>query len=132
LLWFRLSRHSKECAAYFFERSKSSGVAVTQPRRRQRRICNQSVRWNLKKTLQFGSQLILMKILLLIQLLGMHTDNIAFTELGGGAITDPNNISLNVNVPAISPTQAYVFARIGLKIAGVEDRIFSPVQKLTY
>jgi hypothetical protein len=37
-----------------------------------------------------------------------------------------------VSVQAISPTQAYVFARIGLKIAGVEDRIFSPVEKITY
>jgi hypothetical protein len=37
-----------------------------------------------------------------------------------------------VSVPAISPAQAYVFARIGLKIAGVEERIFSPVKKITY
>jgi hypothetical protein len=59
-------------------------------------------------------------------------DNIAATDLGGGAITDPNSISLNVTIPAITPTQNYVFARIGVKIAGVEDMIFSPVQKITF
>ena len=58
-------------------------------------------------------------------------NNIASTTLSGGSITDPNNIALSVSVPSIG-TQAYVFARIGLKIAGVEDLIFSPVQKITY
>jgi hypothetical protein len=58
--------------------------------------------------------------------------NIATTEIAGSAITDMNNISLNVTVPAISPTQNYVFARIGVKMAGVEDLIFSPVQKITF
>jgi hypothetical protein len=48
--------------------------------------------------------------------------------LGGGAITDPNNITLETTVPALN--QTYVYARIGLKIAGVEDRIFSPVTKV--
>ncbi len=57
-------------------------------------------------------------------------NNIATAGIGGAAITDPNNIALTVTVPSISPTQNYVFARIGLKIAGVEDRIFSPVQKI--
>jgi hypothetical protein len=37
-----------------------------------------------------------------------------------------------VSVQAISPTPAYVFARIGVKIAGEEERIFSPVEKSTY
>jgi hypothetical protein len=59
-------------------------------------------------------------------------DNIASTTLSGANITDPNSVSLSVSVPAITPTQTYVFARIGLKIAGVEDRIFSPVQQITY
>lgn len=47
-------------------------------------------------------------------------------------IADPNNISLNVTIPAISPTQNYVFARIGVKAVGVEDWIFSSVQKISY
>lgn len=58
------------------------------------------------------------------------TDNIAKTDLAGSAITDPNNITMSVAVPKISPTQNYVFARIGLKVAGVEDLIFSPLTKI--
>ncbi|WP_018614653.1 DUF3823 domain-containing protein [Segetibacter koreensis] len=59
-------------------------------------------------------------------------DNIAAIDLGGADIADPNNITLNVTVPAIVPTQNYVFGRIGVKIAGVEDMIFSPVQKIQF
>lgn len=59
-------------------------------------------------------------------------DNIKGTDLAGSAITDLNNISLNVKVPAIVPAQNYVFARIGVKIAGVEDMIFSPLQKIQF
>lgn len=59
-------------------------------------------------------------------------DNIAVTDLSGSAITDPNNIALSVKVPAIVPTQNYVFARIGVKISGVEDMIFSPLQKVQF
>ncbi|MBA4140451.1 MAG: DUF3823 domain-containing protein [Segetibacter sp.] len=57
-------------------------------------------------------------------------DNIAVTTVAGSAVTDPNNIKLDVTVPAIVPTQNYVFARIGVKTTGVEDWIFSPVVKL--
>jgi len=60
------------------------------------------------------------------------TDNIARTDLAGSDITDPNDISLTVSVPSISPAQNYVFARIGLKIASVEDMIFSPLVTITY
>ncbi|MGN7202784.1 DUF3823 domain-containing protein [Pedobacter sp. SAFR-022] len=59
-----------------------------------------------------------------------RADNIANAELGAAAITDPANVSLSVTVPAMTPTQNYVFARIGLKISGVEDMIFSPLQKI--
>jgi hypothetical protein len=59
-------------------------------------------------------------------------NNIASTSLDGSAIVDVNNVSLSVAIPAIVPTQNYVYARIGLKISGVEDRIFSPVQKITF
>lgn len=58
-------------------------------------------------------------------------DNIATAGINGGDITDPNNVTLNVTVPGISPEQNYVYARIGLKIAGVEDRIFSPLVKVS-
>lgn len=59
-------------------------------------------------------------------------DNIARTEMAGSAITNPNNITMSVAVPNISPTQDYVYARIGLKIAGVEDLIFSPLVRIVY
>ena len=59
-------------------------------------------------------------------------DNIAQSGKNGSDITDPNNVSLSVDVPAITPTQNYVFARIGLKMAGVEDRLFSPLVKITF
>ncbi|MFC0515579.1 DUF3823 domain-containing protein [Mucilaginibacter angelicae] len=59
-------------------------------------------------------------------------DQIAGTDLAGSAITSLNNISMSVNIPGISPTQNYVFARVGIKISGVEDMIFSPVVKVTY
>ena len=58
------------------------------------------------------------------------SDNIASSELSGGAITDPTALTLKVNVPAIVPIQNYVFARIGVKIEGVEDMVFSPLQKI--
>ncbi|WPU97908.1 DUF3823 domain-containing protein [Mucilaginibacter sp. cycad4] len=60
------------------------------------------------------------------------SDNIAATEVAGSAITSMNGISMNVNVPTITPAQNYVFARVGLRVAGVEDMIFSPVVKVTY
>jgi hypothetical protein len=61
-----------------------------------------------------------------------NDNNIAKTDIAGSAITDPNNISLDVTIPALVPTQKYVFARIGVKTDGVEDWIFSPVQKIQF
>ena len=57
-------------------------------------------------------------------------NNIASRDLNGSAISDMNNISLNATVPAITPAQNYVFARVGVKIAGVEDMLYSPIQKI--
>lgn len=48
----------------------------------------------------------------------------------GADITDMNNIDLNVDVPEMTPSQDYVFVRIGVKITNVEDMIFSPVEKM--
>ena len=56
--------------------------------------------------------------------------NVASAELAGTSVTAGNTITLKTTVPALTPTQNYVFARIGLKIAGVEDMIFSPVVKV--
>lgn len=58
------------------------------------------------------------------------TDNVAVKTINGSDITDPNNVNLNVAVPSLSPAQNYVYARIGVKMVGVEDKIFSPVTKI--
>jgi hypothetical protein len=56
--------------------------------------------------------------------------HIVKAELGGNAIADPNSITLSVTVPELTIVQNYAFARVGIKIAGVEKMIFSPVQKI--
>lgn len=58
------------------------------------------------------------------------SDNIASRGYAADAIIDPANIEFNKFIAPISPTQNYVFVRVGIKIAGVEDMIFSPVQKV--
>jgi len=63
---------------------------------------------------------------------GNNDQNIANTGIAGTAIVDMNNITMSVTVPTFVPTQNYVFGRIGVKIAGVEDLIFSPVVKITF
>ncbi|MHA4810069.1 DUF3823 domain-containing protein [Flavitalea flava] len=59
-------------------------------------------------------------------------DNIAGMDIAGSSIADPDHIMLSVSVPAIVPAQTYVYVRIGVKIAGVEDLIYSPVQKISF
>lgn len=59
-------------------------------------------------------------------------ENIGNSSISGGDITDRNNISLSVDIPNISPAQNYIFARVGVKIAGVEDMIFSPLAKIQF
>ncbi len=59
-----------------------------------------------------------------------NENNISKTTIAASAITDFNNVSINVTVPTIAPKQNYVFARIGVKTTGVEDWIFSPVTKI--
>jgi len=59
-------------------------------------------------------------------------NNIALQDLTGAALADVNNLNMSVSIPAIVPAQNYVFARIGVKIAGVDDMIFTPVTKITY
>lgn len=60
------------------------------------------------------------------------TDNNGSASVNGADITDPANVTLSVNIPGMTPAQNYIFARIGLKIDGVEDRIFSPLVKLSF
>jgi len=64
------------------------------------------------------------------------TNYIARTTLNGSDITDPDNVTLSVNIPdnrsgnGATGDQSYVFARIGVKINGVEDFLFSDVQQI--
>src|SRR5690606_18869329 len=58
--------------------------------------------------------------------------NVATSSIGGGDIEDLGSVSISVNVPTLVPSQNYVFASIGVKIAGVEDMLFSEVQKVTF
>jgi hypothetical protein len=57
-------------------------------------------------------------------------DNVTVKTVNGTDLTDLNNVNLSVTIPSLNPAQNYVFARIGVKIAGVEDRIFSPLVRL--
>ncbi len=53
-------------------------------------------------------------------------------DLVGTAIKDLTNVSLTTaDIGTIVPSQSYVYVRIGLKITGVEDMIYTPVQKVT-
>lgn len=50
--------------------------------------------------------------------------------IDGSTITNPNSITISYRVPSISNGQKYVYARVGLKIAGVEDLIYSPLFRI--
>ena len=60
-------------------------------------------------------------------------NNVAKADLAGADIKDSNSVSLTTaDVPPLVPSPGYVYARIGLKISGVSDMIYTPVQKLTF
>ncbi|MFB6342748.1 DUF3823 domain-containing protein [Saccharicrinis sp. FJH62] len=56
--------------------------------------------------------------------------NISSAQIGGRYVTNPDSVLMKVKVPDMVPVQTYVFARVGLKIMGVEDMIFSDIQKV--
>ncbi|WP_215224177.1 DUF3823 domain-containing protein [Echinicola shivajiensis] len=58
--------------------------------------------------------------------------SISSASLGGGDIADLSNIQLNTSVPDMTPTQNYVFARVGVRIDGVEDMLFSNIQRIDF
>ena len=60
------------------------------------------------------------------------SDNISSREYANAAILDStyNNIEFNKFIFPQSPTQNYVYVRVGIKMAGVEDLIFSPLEKI--
>lgn len=58
-------------------------------------------------------------------------NNISRTDLSGSAITDMNNVRItSSDINTIVPSQSYAYARIGIRIAGVDDMIYSPVQRV--
>ncbi|SKB58391.1 DUF3823 domain-containing protein [Dyadobacter psychrophilus] len=58
--------------------------------------------------------------------------NVSVTDIAGADIKNLNAITVETEIPALVPTQKYVFARVGVKIKDVEDMIFSPVQKVEF
>lgn len=56
--------------------------------------------------------------------------SISSQTVAAGDIADMSNISLNTDVPELTPTQDYIFARIGVKVVDVEDMLFSTVEKI--
>ena len=58
--------------------------------------------------------------------------NIRNTTINGGDITDLGSVDLTLEIPTIVPAQSYVYATVGIKVAGVEDMIFAPVQKINF
>lgn len=56
--------------------------------------------------------------------------SISAARIAGGDISDMSTINLNTDVPDMTPTQDYVFARVGVKATAVEDMIYSSVQKI--
>jgi hypothetical protein len=61
-----------------------------------------------------------------------NNNYIASKSLDGSGITDMNAISMQAKIPNLVPVQHYVFARIGVKISGVDDMIFSRVVKVNF
>lgn len=60
----------------------------------------------------------------------INNDVSAQTTIKASDITSLNNLAISTALPNITPTQNYVFVRVGLKIQGTDDLIFSPVQKI--
>ena len=56
---------------------------------------------------------------------------VADVSIDGGDIEDMTSMSMTLTVPDIVPSQNYVFARIGVKIEGREDMLFSGVEKIS-
>lgn len=64
-------------------------------------------------------------------------NQIASASVNGGSITDLSNIKLTTKIPTTitnisSGNQGYFFARIGVKISGVEDLLYSPVSPIQF
>lgn len=58
----------------------------------------------------------------------------SIAQVDAADISDLNNIAMAVEIPddPTKPDQDYIFARIGVKVAGVEDMIYTQVEKITF
>src|SRR5690625_71195 len=54
--------------------------------------------------------------------------SIAESHIPGHEIENLAALQLEVSVPEMTPTQDYVFARVGVRIAGVQHRLFSEIE----
>jgi len=61
-----------------------------------------------------------------------NNNDLKEAESNSTDVSDITNISASVEIPQFEKTQNYIFARIGVKIAGVEDLLFSPTEKITF
>lgn len=60
-----------------------------------------------------------------------QTNNLGSSQIIASGITDLTKpISLSVNIPASLTGKGYVFARVGVKISGVSELVYSAVQKI--
>ncbi len=62
---------------------------------------------------------------------GGNNINTSPASIAGVDISDMSSIQLGAHYKNLIPTQDYVFARLGIKIVGVEDLIFSPLIKVS-
>lgn len=56
--------------------------------------------------------------------------NVAVHTLSAGEIENLSAVSLSVPIPDLVRPQNFIFARIGVRIQGVQHMIFSPVQRI--
>jgi len=57
-------------------------------------------------------------------------NNVKTVEIAGADIVDFANVNLSAGIPELVPAQQYIYARVGVRISGIQDLIFSPVQKI--
>jgi hypothetical protein len=58
----------------------------------------------------------------------------SLAQVDAADISNLSNLSMSVEIPSDpkKPDQNYIFARIGVKIAGIEDMIYTQVQKIEF
>ncbi len=54
------------------------------------------------------------------------------TSINGGDIVDPHDILLTTQIPDMKPAQSYVYARVGIKLVGVDYLIYSQIVKINF